>query len=161
MRDRVDRLGVAEPEIRKQGSDQIVIQLPGVKDPAAAAQVIGKTAQLELYDLEANLVPPSIDTRTRQPIETTRVLRPPRRAAGARREGRAEPVLALRRKARSSSSARLPRGTPRSRKFGGEVPAGHKLFAVPPGTVVVSCGTGEICPTQGCEAPSRRSACGT
>ena len=54
MRDRVDRLGVSEPEIRKQGSDQIVIQLPGIKDPAAAAQVIGKTAQLELYDLEAD-----------------------------------------------------------------------------------------------------------
>ena len=61
MRDRVDRLGVSEPEIRKQGDDQIAIQLPGVKDPAAAAEIIGKTAQLELYDLEASLVPPSID----------------------------------------------------------------------------------------------------
>ena len=37
MRDRVDKLGVAEPEIRTQGDDQISIQLPGVKDPAAAA----------------------------------------------------------------------------------------------------------------------------
>ena len=35
LRDRVDRLGVAEPEIRKQGDDQIVIDLPGVKDPPA------------------------------------------------------------------------------------------------------------------------------
>ena len=34
MRDRVDKLGVAEPEIRTQGDDQISIQLPGVKDPA-------------------------------------------------------------------------------------------------------------------------------
>ena len=33
MRDRVDRLGVAEPEIRTQGDDQIVIELPGVKNP--------------------------------------------------------------------------------------------------------------------------------
>ena len=57
MRDRVDRLGVSEPEIRTQGKDQITIALPGVKDPAAAAKIIGKTAQLELYDLEANLVP--------------------------------------------------------------------------------------------------------
>jgi len=61
MRDRVDRLGVSEPEIRTQGKDQITIQLPGVKDPAAAAKIIGKTAQLELYDLEVNLAPPSID----------------------------------------------------------------------------------------------------
>src|SRR6478672_13905064 len=33
MRQRVDKLGVSEPEIRKQGTDQIVIQLPGVRDP--------------------------------------------------------------------------------------------------------------------------------
>ena len=61
MRDRVDRLGVSEPEIRTQGNDQITIQLPGVKDPEAAAKIIGKTAQLELFDLETSLVPPSID----------------------------------------------------------------------------------------------------
>jgi preprotein translocase subunit SecD len=46
MRDRVDRLGVSEPEIRTQGDDQITIQLPGVKDPETAAKIIGKTAQL-------------------------------------------------------------------------------------------------------------------
>ena len=33
MRNRIDKLGVSEPEIRKQGSDQIVIQLAGVHDP--------------------------------------------------------------------------------------------------------------------------------
>ena len=33
MRNRIDKLGVAEPELRKQGSDQIVIQLAGVTDP--------------------------------------------------------------------------------------------------------------------------------
>jgi preprotein translocase subunit SecD len=36
MRNRVDKLGVTEPEIRTQGDDQIVIQLPGVSDPEAA-----------------------------------------------------------------------------------------------------------------------------
>ena len=73
MRSRVDKLGVAEPEIRTQGSDQISIQLPGVKDPAAAAGIIGKTAQLELFDLERDLVSPSIDARTRQPIATAKL----------------------------------------------------------------------------------------
>ena len=43
MRSRIDRLGVTEPEIRKQGADQIVIQLAGVHDPAAAARLIGTT----------------------------------------------------------------------------------------------------------------------
>src|SRR4026209_121713 len=60
MRQRVDKLGVAEPEIRKQGSNQIVIELAGVHDPAKAASIIGKTAQLELYDLETSLTGPSL-----------------------------------------------------------------------------------------------------
>ena len=62
LRDRVDRLGVAEPEIRKQGDDQIVIDLPGVKDPDRVIGILGQTAQLELFDLEANLAPPSISS---------------------------------------------------------------------------------------------------
>src|SRR5918911_3967466 len=70
MRERVDKLGVSEPEIRKQGSNQIVIELAGVHDPAKAAEIIGKTAQLELYDLETSLTGPSI-TATGNPQETT------------------------------------------------------------------------------------------
>jgi preprotein translocase subunit SecD len=54
MRNRIDKLGVSGPELRKQGTDAIVIQLPGVHDPATAAALIGKTAQLEIYDLEPN-----------------------------------------------------------------------------------------------------------
>jgi len=68
MRQRVDKLGVSSPEIRKQGSDQIVIQLAGVHDPAKAAQIIGSTAQLELYDLEPALVPPSTTLSGNQPV---------------------------------------------------------------------------------------------
>ena len=60
LRDRIDRLGVAEPEIREQGDDQISIQIPGVKNPEQVIEILGQTAQLELYDLEANLVRPSI-----------------------------------------------------------------------------------------------------
>jgi SecD/SecF fusion protein len=62
MRNRIDKLGVAEPEIRKQGSDQIVIQLAGVHDPASAAKLIGKTAVLEFYDFEADLTGPSVSS---------------------------------------------------------------------------------------------------
>jgi SecD/SecF fusion protein len=60
MRNRIDKLGVSEPEIRKQGNNQIVIQLAGVHDPASAAKLIGKTAVLEFYDFEADLTGPSI-----------------------------------------------------------------------------------------------------
>jgi SecD/SecF fusion protein len=59
MRNRVDKLGVSEPEIRKQSGNQIVIELAGVHDAATAASIIGKTAQLELYDLESSVTGPS------------------------------------------------------------------------------------------------------
>ncbi len=70
MRTRVDKLGVSEPVITKQGSDQIVIELPAVHDPAQAASIIGKTAQLELYDLTPSLLGPSIDA-SQNPVPNT------------------------------------------------------------------------------------------
>jgi SecD/SecF fusion protein len=147
MRDRVDRLGVSEPEIRKQGSDQIVIQLPGIKDPAAAAQVIGKTAQLELFDLEANLLPPSIDSRTRQPIATGTVYDLLVGQQALANEGTPTQYWLYNGKKKLVVG---PVGTREAAlgKFDGKVPEGYKLLAVPEGTVVVSCAAGEICPTQ-------------
>src|SRR5256714_13754569 len=68
MRNRIDKLGVSSPEIRKQGSNQIVIQLAGVHDPAQAAAIIGSTAELELYDLETALVPPSVSLGGGNPV---------------------------------------------------------------------------------------------
>ena len=62
MQSRINKLGVSEPEIRKQGADQIVIQLAGVHNAAAAAKLIGKTATLQLFDFESDIVAPSTDT---------------------------------------------------------------------------------------------------
>jgi SecD/SecF fusion protein len=70
MRNRIDRLGVSEPVVTKQGKDQIVIELPAVHNINQAASIIGETAQLELYDLETSLVPPSIDAN-QNPVATT------------------------------------------------------------------------------------------
>jgi preprotein translocase subunit SecD len=47
IRNRIDHFGVAEPTIQKQGSSQIVVQLPGIQDPQRAKDLIGRTAQLE------------------------------------------------------------------------------------------------------------------
>ncbi len=65
IRNRVDQFGVAEPVIHRQGENEIVVQLPGYKDPKRAIALIGKTAQLEfrLVDDEAPVaseLPPSI-----------------------------------------------------------------------------------------------------
>jgi preprotein translocase subunit SecD len=47
LRNRVNELGVSEPVVQRQGADRIVVQLPGVQDPAQAERVLGATATLE------------------------------------------------------------------------------------------------------------------
>lgn len=47
LRNRVDEVGVGEPVITRQGSDRVVVQLPGVQDTAEAKRMIGATATLE------------------------------------------------------------------------------------------------------------------
>ena len=56
IRNRIDQFGVSEPEITLQGTDRILIQLPGIKDPERAKSLIGRTALLEfkLVDEEGN-----------------------------------------------------------------------------------------------------------
>lgn len=47
MRNRVDQFGVSEPLLQRQSDNRILIQLPGVKDPQRAIDLLGKTARLE------------------------------------------------------------------------------------------------------------------
>ncbi len=62
---RVNELGVAEPVIQKQGLDRVVVQLPGVQDPARAKDILGRTATLQF-----RLVEP--DTATAAEVVPTR-----------------------------------------------------------------------------------------
>lgn len=52
IRNRIDQFGVAEPTIHKQSTNEIVVQLPGVKDTERAIELIGKTAILEFKLLD-------------------------------------------------------------------------------------------------------------
>lgn len=52
IRNRIDALGVTEPIIHRKGKDQIVVELPGVKDPERAIKIIGDTANLEFVEAE-------------------------------------------------------------------------------------------------------------
>ena len=47
IRNRIDQFGVSEPDIRLQGENRILVQLPGIKDTERAKELIGKTALLE------------------------------------------------------------------------------------------------------------------
>ena len=144
MRDRVDKLGVAEPEIRTQGDDQISIQLPGVKDPAAAAEIIGKTAQLELFDLEKNLVAPSIDARTKQPIATPKLydLLAGQQALAAKGEPEPYYVFGRRKKLVVGPCSRRRRALA---KLDGKVPPATSSSRCRPNTVVVSWASARSC----------------
>ncbi len=56
MRKRVDRLGVAQPEIQRSGAEEIDVQLPNVNNAARAEQQVGTTAQLLFYDWEPDVI---------------------------------------------------------------------------------------------------------
>ncbi|OGS21292.1 MAG: protein-export membrane protein SecD [Elusimicrobia bacterium RIFOXYA2_FULL_39_19] len=54
IRNRVDQFGVTEPLITRQGDKWITVQLPGVKDPQRAKEIIGKTALLEFRMVDSS-----------------------------------------------------------------------------------------------------------
>jgi SecD/SecF fusion protein len=153
MRNRVDKLGVGEQEIRKQDPDQIVVALPGVRDPDAAAKIIGKTAQLELYDLEKNLVSPSRDA-TGFPVAKESLF-----ALLAAQQAKVKPAQSeawylfdkdknLVAGPTTSRQALLDsKALKRAGAAKGQLPKGWRIFGVPPQTVVISCAAGEICPS--------------
>ena len=68
LRNRVNELGVSEPVVQRQGLDRILVQLPGIQDPAQAERVLGATATLEfrLVDLENDVYDAA--SRNRSPI---------------------------------------------------------------------------------------------
>jgi SecD/SecF fusion protein len=56
MRNRVDKLGVAQPEIQRTGASEVDVRLPDVTNSQRAQQQVGKTAQLFFYDWEPNVI---------------------------------------------------------------------------------------------------------
>ncbi|MDD5687088.1 MAG: protein translocase subunit SecD [Elusimicrobia bacterium] len=65
IRNRIDQFGVSEPFIAKQGEKWIVVQLPGIKDPDSAIDLIGKTALLEFRLVENTGAIEKISTKAR------------------------------------------------------------------------------------------------
>jgi preprotein translocase subunit SecD len=61
IRNRVDQFGVTEPHIVPEGDTRIVVQLPGIKDPQRAINLIGKTALLELKAVDTKFNPVEVE----------------------------------------------------------------------------------------------------
>tara|TARA_B100001142_G_scaffold88492_1_gene90334 strand:+ start:474 stop:2348 length:1875 start_codon:yes stop_codon:yes gene_type:complete len=68
LRNRVNELGVAEPVVQRQGLNRIVVQLPGVQDPAQAERILGATATLEFRLVDWENDPYDADQNNRPPI---------------------------------------------------------------------------------------------
>lgn len=68
IRNRIDSLGVSEPSLQKQGANNIIVQLPGLKNREAALAAIGTQAVLEFYIVEDS-VPPSTADMSRYSVK--------------------------------------------------------------------------------------------
>ena len=156
MRNRVDSLGVSEPEIRRQGNDQIVIQLAGVHDPNKAAQIIGTTAQLQFFDLEADTVTPSNDGNGHV-VATSSLYKLLSQVQDEAKKGTPTQYYLFNAKRQLIAGPADTRAklldTP---KLKGKVPKGGKILAVPENRTVISCDAATGCPgvQQGNIAPS-------
>ena len=152
MRNRIDKLGVSEPEIRKQGNNQIVIQLAGVHDPAAAAKLIGKTAVLQFYDFEADLTGPSVTSGLQKvPVATDslyRLLSAPETRTLADKGAPSQWYLFNDKKVVKAGptptrtallNSRIVQQPTSKGGLGKHIPKGWTIQRVPHNTIVVSC----------------------
>ncbi len=79
IRNRIDQIGVAEPIVQKQGTDRVLVQLPGVLDPERAKDLVGRTARLEFKlvknDNEIEAVARRLDTflAVRAPMDSAAI----------------------------------------------------------------------------------------
>src|SRR5690349_5401712 len=143
MRSRIDKLGVAEPEIRKQGNNQIVIQLAGVHDVNKAAQIIGTTAQLQFFDFEEDVFGPSTDG-SGQVVAHGSLYDLLTKVKADTKNGGSQYYLFNVKKQKvagpEDTRERLLNSTlPSGRQLKGELPEGFTVLAAPPKTIVVSC----------------------
>ena len=152
MANRVNKLGVSEPDVRTQSPDEIVIQLAGVHDPAAAAAVIGKTAQLQFFDFESDVVGPSRST-TGSVVATPSLHDLLVRVQAQARTGTPESYSLFRPTAAGYSLVRTADTRAQLlRPRQGNVPPGDQVLAVPQHMIAVRCAQAAGC--LGATAPS-------
>ena len=68
LRNRVNELGVAEAVVQRQGLDRILVELPGIQDPAEAKRILGSTATLEFHLVDEENDPFEAQRRGRAPL---------------------------------------------------------------------------------------------
>jgi SecD/SecF fusion protein len=141
IRNRVDKIGVSEPEIRTQGDDQIVVDLAGVFDQGRAADIIGQTAQLEFYDLEGDVDPISQSGDPTGEPQPSPTLLPLLTAEDQLPEGTDAREWYLYSKTKSRLAGPAPTKAALAQQIeGGRIPEGAEYYVVPEGKKVLTCG---------------------
>jgi len=145
MRQRIDKLGVSEPVITRQGSDQISVQLAGVHDSGRAAEIIGQTAQLQFFDLQADALPPTAGAGGVINPSTQLLPLLSGQQEAAKTGTPTQWYLYSKDKTRLAGPSETKEDI--LRQFGGEQPEGSKFYAVPEGKIVLTCSdTAVSCP---------------
>ena len=65
---RVNELGTVEPLIQRQGTDRILVQVPGLQDPSRLKELLGKTAKMEFRMVDTTVPPDQAQRAGCRPI---------------------------------------------------------------------------------------------
>ena len=156
IRNRIDKLGVAEPEVRRQAENQISVQLAGVKNADRARELIGKTAQLQFYDLEADLTGPSVQQG--QPVPTLKLydLLVAEQSRIPKDGGREFYVFDKRDKSQKTFAVKTREAAEQTKAFK-NLGENARILGVPDDRIVITCGHGEavVCPGVNAERPQQ------
>jgi SecD/SecF fusion protein len=152
MRQRIDKIGVSEPVITRQGTDQIAVELAGVHDAARAAQIIGQTAQLQFFDLQGDALPPTLGANGQINASTTLLSILSGQQAAAKTGTPTQWYLYSKDKKRLAGPAETKEEI--LKQLGGQQPEGSTFYAVPQGKIVLTCtDNATLCPGVGVPAP--------
>ncbi len=175
IENRVNGIGVTSPNVAVQGGNEIVVQLAGVHDPAKAAAIVGQTGQLQFFDFERDLSPPTVNNGVPAPYGSLYRLLSGQQAQA--KKGTPEfyylfRVKTVKKQVSSKVKGKTvqrtvtttthellqgPTGTQKElfAPYSGRQPEGTRVLAVPHGKEVVSCPQANGCIGQGANGVSK------
>jgi SecD/SecF fusion protein len=151
IRQRIDELGVSEPEVRQQGENQISVALAGVFDRDRARRIIGRTGQLELFKLQDDLTGPSVDVND-NPVPHTSLFELLRNSQSFAREGKPSGFYLFKKQKLvagpyTTRDALLASEAAKKVVKKGDLPKGYRILSRPEKTTIITCDEdARLCP---------------
>jgi SecD/SecF fusion protein len=152
IRQRIDELGVSEPEVRQQGENQISVALAGVFDQERARRIIGRTGELELFKLQEDLTGPSVDVND-NPVPHTSLFDLLRNSQALARQGEPSAFYLFNKKKKlvagplPTRKALLASEAAKKVVKKGDLPKGYQILLRPEKTTIITCDEdARLCP---------------